>query len=580
MTKESLLYDSTVASIQIDYSVFKERGSDAKNNEYSRIVSAFEAVCNPHKPPLFILNGRAHQGLASYDGRNFCQWSPTAGGGGIAKIVIHPEDEPAQHILLKYTLAVSKENNGDARRAWLNVEFSPTSLLTGNNILPVTIEDSTTGGWVDHPSSSLKVMQEIYRLGFNVLEQMAQQINKSTTPLYSKATRKLIRSGRFHLTRSQWCAYLPTADRAKFLQVMAVLYGQTIGAGAGVITLATHLGLKFTHYTDESNEVTGLMLEKRHGNKSVFSIVPYDKVKRIADVRQGKTLTNVERSTVENNVRLDITSHSEGIVVIAKAAQKRLKTWRKEGKPFPWPWVEQFLTDEIKPQVWWLERAIFVLSRQWRDNVLVRGSFASWLVPYIIKDVLHLDKIGTFTSKQFHDFIALGDDIIVAWQHPDFLKVEKSWAEAIAELADVSTSTVYERRKEWIELYGIDIAIPFAFYRDLLYYARNSLTPPDDRWALVNAVKDRRGDAALRLLSESDEEFERQRLEIVGKVITAHPLKMKPKIVRIDRRSATAVLASHAHEKLVKSRKISASGELFSEQKTARIAHRRRDDAA
>jgi hypothetical protein len=579
MTKDSLLYDSTVASIQIDYSAFRERGSNARNNEYSRIVSAFEAICNPHKQPFFILNGRAHQGLASYDGRNFCQWSPTAGGGGIAKIVIHPEDEPAQHILLKYTLSVSKENSGGHRRAWLNVEFSPTSLLTGNNILPVTIEDSTTGVCVHHPSSSPNVMQEIYRLGFNVLEQMAQQLSNSTTPLYSKATRNLIRSGRFHLTRAQWCAYLPTADRAKFLQMMTVLYGQTIGAGTGIISLATHLGLKFTRYTDDTNEVTGLMLEKRYGNKSVFSIVPYDKVKRVADMRQGKTLTEVEHPIIAKHVRFDITAHSEGIVVIAKAAQKRLKAWRNEGKSFPWPWVEQFLTDEIKPQVWWLERAIFVLSHQWQGDALVRGSFASWLVPYMIKDVLHLDKIGTFTSQRFHDFLAIGHDIVAAWQYPDFHKVEKSWADAIAEIARISKSTVYERRKEWIELYGIDIAIPFAFYRDLLFFGRNSLTPPDDRWALVNAVKDRHGEATLRLISELDEKFEQQRLEIVGKAIKARPLKMEPKLVRIDRRSAAAVLASHAHEKLVQSRRHSAPSKFLSEHKTARVAHRRRDDA-
>jgi hypothetical protein len=187
--------------------------------------------------------------------------------------------------------------------------------------------------------------------------------------------------------------------------------------------------------------------------------------------------------------------------------------------------------------------------------------------------------ISTRSARSIPRFVALGDDIIRAWQNPDFHN-KTSWADAIAEIAYTSKSTVYQRRKEWIELYGIDIAIPFAFYRDLLFFGRNSLTAPDTRWALVNAFRDRRSEETLRLLSESDEEFEQQRLEIVGKAIKARPLEMKPNIVRIDHRSATAVLASIVNEKLVESRKISASGELFSEQKTARIAYRRRDDAA
>jgi hypothetical protein len=564
MSNESLINDSIVATVTIDASGLSERGNTAENSEYRRVFSALAAICKPTREenaPVVLLNGRAHRTIPSWGMQHGCQWQPHPNGGGVAKIIIHPEDEPAQQIHLKYTLAVAPNA---PHRGWLTVEFNPTTLLTGNNVFAATIEESQTGEIVEYPSSSPKMSKFVYRLGFTVLEEMAQQVGRPTRQLlYCEQTRSRIREGRFHLTRAQWCAYLPVPDRVKFLQMLTVLFGQTIGAGSGIINLATHLGLKFTPYTAPvSHAVTGLMLEKRHGNKSVFSIVPYDKVGRIADVRQGKTLDELERATIENNVRFDMTAHSEGIVVIATAARSVLKRWRKLGTPFKAPWVKEFVTEEIKSEVWWLERAILILSQQWKGDAFVQRSFGRWLVPYMIRNVLRLDIIGTFTSNRLHELLALDDDIITVWRHPDF-DPTKGWVEPITALTATSKSTIYERRKEWIEKFGIDIAIPYAFYRDLLFYAPNSLTQPEGRSALIDAVQDSRSDATLRFFAGSAADFERQRIDIVGKVVMERPLKMEPKIASIDRRAASVLLALESIKKRQEKNSRSESERLF-----------------
>jgi hypothetical protein len=64
-------------------------------------------------------------------------------------------------------------------------------------------------------------------------------------------------------------------------------------------------------------------LWKRHGKKTLFSFCFYDKRKRVADMRQGKSLLPAEAATIRENVRFDITAHGLGIVAIIKAARQR-----------------------------------------------------------------------------------------------------------------------------------------------------------------------------------------------------------------------------------------------------------------
>ena len=53
--------------------------------------------------------------------------------------------------------------------------------------------------------------------------------------------------------------------------------------------------------------VCGVMLIKKHGKKSVFSLVFYDKRKRIAQMKQGKSLLPAEATTLHSSflARLD-----------------------------------------------------------------------------------------------------------------------------------------------------------------------------------------------------------------------------------------------------------------------------------
>ena len=126
-----------------------------------------------------------------------------------------------------------------------------------------------------------------------------------------------------------------------------------------------------------------------------------------------------------------------------------------------------------------------------------------------------------------HD-AAQGDKVVAAWRKTE--RAEDDWAGALAQAARCSKGWVYERRKQLLAKYKIDIALPFAFYRDLVFYGPNSLTKPKDRAALNAALA--RGDAAtnLRLRQQAAKDFDRRRIDVVGATVRAPPLLMSPKV--------------------------------------------------
>ena len=113
-------------------------------------------------------------------------------------------------------------------------------------------------------------------------------------------------------------------------------------------------------------------------------------------------------------------------------------------------WIRRFLSAEVKPTVWWLERAILILSHRLEQRVLVRRSFAKWLVPYMINDTLRLDVITGFTRGDFHRLVALEDKVAVAWRAVETAE-PKGWAARLAEKAGRSVQTVYTRQKDWLK---------------------------------------------------------------------------------------------------------------------------------
>ncbi len=208
---------------------------------------------------------------------------------------------------------------------------NPTTILAGNNVLPVAIAKQDTGAVSRFPSSTQEGIQTVNRVLFEFLEAISQEVLRHGDGLFSQNTALAIRRGHFTVVRSQWCCYLPTDDVPRFLQFIAVLFGQTITTSDGVVDLASHLGLRFRIFTDRRTQrVTGVLFEKRHGKNAVFSLVLYDKRKRVAQMRQGKTLTDAERTLVSGNVRFDITAHGPGIMEIIAEARRLLKRLRKD----------------------------------------------------------------------------------------------------------------------------------------------------------------------------------------------------------------------------------------------------------
>jgi hypothetical protein len=187
--------------------------------------------------------------------------------------------------------------------------------------------------------------------------------------------------------------------------------------------------------------------------------------------------------------------------------------------------AERFLNAKPRPTVWWLERTVWILSHTTTD--FSRRSFGAWLVPHMLREVLKLDTIACFTAADLDAMLRQDDEIVAAWCKTE--RVGDDWAGALARAAGCSTGWVYERRKSLLAGYNIDLAIPFAYYRDLVFFGPNSFTKPKVRAALNAALA--RGDAAtnLRLRQKAAEDFERRRTSVVGGPVRSPALLMSPK---------------------------------------------------
>jgi hypothetical protein len=526
MLNETLINEPITASIVVDCSGQGEH-RNTERSEFARISLGLQSICDPRRDHIFIIYGRAHRVLPPRPGDSSkgTFWRPASDGGGDAQIVLVLVEEPTQRVVLRYQLLQAAAGAS----GWLTCTFNPTTILAGNNVHPATIANPKTGEICAYPSSQPRVMKQVYRLGLDMLEELYQQATSSSGALFHPKTAAAIKAGEFRLIRAQWCVYLPTPDVPKFLQLIGVLVGHTIGRGKGLIQIADHLGFEAKTFI-ENDDVTGVMLRKRHGKKTLFSLSFYDKRKRVADMRQGKSLLPAEDATIRENVRFDITAHGLGIVAIIEAARKRLELLQQRGIVLPGgDWTEDLLSGEVEPSARLLQRAIFVLSHRLESGMLVRRSFAEWLVPYMIRDVLRLDVIACFTRHNFHALAALQDKVAVAWCAAETVELGE-WAKRLAQDARCSMQTVYTRRKKWLSEYGIDIAAPHALYRDLLYFGPPSLTQPKDRSALLTAVRRKQGEEAIRLHDDAAQNFDRQRIEIVGKTIGSRPHKMEIKV--------------------------------------------------
>jgi len=488
---------------------------------YASLLRQFTAICQPPRGATIFFRRRAHKPIyANSDGlATGCSWTDSGDDGGVGQLVLAPAYQPDARIRIGLKFAVAK----DGKTAWLTVEHNPTSMLLGHNIHPAAFSNPETGIEVAYPSSHWNAMSHAYRLGFEFLEEVAGG------ELFDEETRLAIERGDIHLVRVQWAATKDVESPVpQFLQLLTVVYDPTIARGSGIISNATHLGLDFEPFIDrETHHVTGVLFRKLHGRKLVFSVSLYDKQARLEQMHQDPgLLTEAQAVTVKESVREDITAHSEGIVLIAKKAQEKLESWGEEGiKFFDFIAPEVFLAEEPKPTLWWLQRAIYILSHRRRRGKLRRFSFGVWLVPYIEDDVLHFDVIAGITADGLHRMLGVRDPVAVAWRR-DGVETRERWAGRLAKAAKCSISTVYNRRDLWRDQLGIDIAFPPQLYSDVLHFGQSSTVRPENVAKMLAAVKSEDGEGLLQLYAEALADFEHKRVTILNPALLERPRAM------------------------------------------------------
>jgi len=494
--------------------------------KFRNLSQLLKTVCSPKENDVKLFDGRAYNPVYAnnLDPETSCSWTETGDGGGYGQVVLSAVHQPKVRVRVEVTLAVAK----DGRWAWLTVGHNPTTLTVGNNVHPAAFLDPKTGVADNYPSSSWAAMTRAFRLGFEFLEAMSEPRS-----LFDADTKLAIERGDFHLARVQWAATKAVANVTDFLQMMSVICGQTIARGKGIIDNAKHMGLKFKpfpHPDPAENRLSGVMLQKLHGKKLHVSVAFYDKLVRLQQMRQEGTLSIVEAETVDQSVREDITAHSSFVQTIVAAAWEKLANMDEADKKFfDFISPEQFLQGTPQPTVWWLQRAIYLLSHRRKKGRWVRYSFATWLVPHVEKEVLHFDVIASITTEGYHSLLRLNDKVAVAWRS-DSAPDAGNWAGRFAKVAGCARATVYNRRNKWWQLYGIDIARPLQMYSDILYFGHNSIAKPDSITALMEAVDQEEGDEAVRLHREAIDDFERKRVEIVIPALVSRPRAMELKL--------------------------------------------------
>jgi hypothetical protein len=521
MSTEYLILDAVVASLTIG-NASTEDDNTSGLPRYAAYLQNFTAICQPQREVPIFFRGRAYYPVyANSDGLGTgCSWTDSGDNGGVGQIVFAPAHRPDAYVCVCIKFAVAK----DCQTAWLEVAFNPTSMRLGHNIHPSAWIHPATGVEVVSPSSHWDAMSDDFRLGFVLLEEVAGG------KLFDEETRLAIERGDIKQVRVQWAAtkMVKPASVPQFLQLLTVVYDPTIARGSGIISNATHLGLDFRPHIDpENHQVTGVLFRKLHGRKPVISVSLYDKwVSLEKNHRDPRLLTDAQEETVKESVREDITVHSEGIILIAKKAQKQLESWGKEGLEFfDFLAPEDFLSQEPKSTLWWTQRSVYVLSHFRERGKFKRYSFGVWLVPYIEDDVLHFDVIAGITAHALHRMRGLRDPVAEAWRKVR-VDASENWAERLAQAAKCSVATVYSRRDLWWKEIGIDIAFPPQLVIDVLHFGQASTARPENLAKMLAAVKAEDGEALLKLYTEALADFEHKRVTILNPALLERPRAM------------------------------------------------------
>jgi hypothetical protein len=522
MATEYVVGDSIVANLLIKAPALPAT-EPSTEPWFRRLARLLRGICSPNEGDVKLFEGQPLRPVYAnnLDPDYSCSWVDKGNGRESGHVVLAWADQPNMRVRVEVQFRIAK----DGSKAWLTVGYNPTSLTVGHNVHPAAFIDPQTGVAHPWPSSSWAAMTRAFRLGFTFLETLSEP-----EPLFDAATKRVIARGDVHLVSVQHAATKAAPNVPEFLQVGTAIYGQTIARGQGIINNADHLGLEFEPFEHEDpneNRLSGFTLKKRHGKKSHVSVSFYDKLVRVLEMHQETTLSLAEVQTVDQSVREDITAHSSFILTIVNAAREKLANMDEaDRKFFDVVSPEEFLRGTPKSTVWWLQRAIFLLSHRRGQGRWVRHSFATWLIPFVEKHVLHLDVVASITTRGYHALYALDDEVAAAWRS-DPTPGASDWAGRLARIAGCQRSTVYNRRDEWRQKYGIDIARPLQMYSDILYFGHNSIAKPESITALVVALHYRKGDKVVRLHAEAIADFERKRTEIVNPALVSAPRAME-----------------------------------------------------
>jgi hypothetical protein len=533
--KEFIVNDSIVANLVIKAPALQTTDPGAEL-WFRRLARLLRGVCLPNEGHVKLFEGRAYLPVYANnrDPKYSCSWAEE-GEGGSGHVILAWVDQPKMRVRVNLQFGVVLVPDGS--RAWLSVEYNPTSLTVGHNVHPAAYVDPQTGELEPWPSSSWPVMTRDFRLGFDFLEAMTEP-----EPLFDDATKLTIERGDVPLASEQWAATKTVPSVTEFLQVATVTYGQTKARGETSVDNAKDLGLKFAPYDHEDpNEerLTGLTLAKKHGKKVHVLVSYYDKLVRVREMHQESTLSLAEAVTVDHSVRMDVTAHPSFNLTIIKAAREMVaKMDEADRQFFDFLSLDEFMQGKPKSTVWWVQRAMFLLSHRRQRGRWVRYSFATWLVPFVEKHVLHNDVIAGITMSGYHALLALDDPIAAAWRN-DPKPGARNWAGRLARIAGCERSTVYNRRDEWWLKYRIDVAYPLQMYSDILYYGSNSVAKPESITAMMVAVKQKRGGKVVQLHAEAIADFERKRVRILNPALVSRPRAMELNLPPIARPQLT-----------------------------------------
>jgi hypothetical protein len=146
MAKECVVTDTIVLRVALDW--LDPDPSAPRLTSLQSVTAILSAFPRLAPDTIFIIFGRAHQLVLPHRANpdQGTQWIPNLSDGGTLELVLSRVDEPAQRVWLRYDVYREQGRIDLADpESWLAADYNPTTILAGNNVLPVTIADAETG---------------------------------------------------------------------------------------------------------------------------------------------------------------------------------------------------------------------------------------------------------------------------------------------------------------------------------------------------------------------------------------------------------------------------------------------------